>query len=114
MTLKEFQRALELIKVIYESEFGRAGGDLHLVLDDNNCESHCLQYCWDYINNPNHKVWSPIVNAENELLVLLSRLNYAERLAVTNAINWWQSEFDPYELTEEDFNPISLTNTWIK
>jgi len=112
MTLTEFKIALQLIKVIYESDKGSVGGDLHLVLDDNNCESGHLQYCWELIHE-NPILSGEALEAEKRLLVLLAKLNYAERLAITSSINWWYSEFDPEEIDGEAFNPVSLINTWM-
>lgn len=113
MTLKEYIEALELTKIIYESENGLCGGDLHIVLDDDNCDKHSILYCWKQVHTNPFLTGDALV-AEKRLLVLMSGFNMAEREAVASKYCWW--EYDPDLLKElaadsegeEDFDPFDL------
>ena len=37
--------AIQLIKILYESEHGSCGGVGHIVFDDNNIDDNCIDFC---------------------------------------------------------------------
>lgn len=84
MTYAEYARAVDLMEIIYSSPEGCCGGDLHIILDDQNVRKSDIEYCRGVVNN-NPFLSGEFLDAEKELLGILSRMNYLERLSLTQS-----------------------------
>lgn len=86
---KEVERVCVLVKVLYEELGERAGGLLHIVLDDGNLEDHNIQWCIEYCNRKE--------NAQRidkdiclEIAQRMLKLSYTERMLIYYQ---WDGEF---------------------
>jgi hypothetical protein len=77
----EAKRVCVLVKVLYEELGERAGGLLHIVLDDGNLEDEHIQWCIEYCNREENanRIDKDICF---EIAQRMLRLNYIERVLV--------------------------------
>lgn len=79
----------ELANWLYDQDWGRAGGPLHIITDDNNLIDLALRYCMEDIDSHEYPDTKPGNEAEKakcrRLIQLLTPLNISQRDAALRA-----------------------------
>jgi hypothetical protein len=100
--MDNIDRAVSLTNELYK--YHPCGGPLHIVTDDGNLENDNIRYCWDelFLIRPTCAYARETRELGREILKLLARMNYADRIRYYSKL-WNQTcDIEPFELGEEE------------
>ena len=90
---KEIEQAVAMTKELYKTQ--PCGGPLHIVSDDDNLGNEDIRYCFDYAKGWGNAHERYLVHS---ILILLAKMNYADRYKYTCAFWGNDCDIDPFDL----------------
>lgn len=75
----ETRRVAELIRRVYQAENGASGAYLHIVVDDNNVEDGCIDFCLAEMDKNEYKDSPEDIAIQRECALALKALTEDER-----------------------------------